>query len=183
MLYEWVNALKEDLATNAPNGPWVAALATVDELGRPHARSVVCRRVGEDGSIFFFSDARSQKNQQLRHRPDAEAVFWISGRRTQYRLTGRVEIQSDPDSAERAAFWFQLSDASRALFFWPEPGKPLEADASFPAAIPETSAAPPTFEVLILRTHQVERLEISPQPHRRTRWRADRAWTREPLNP
>jgi len=37
--------------------------------------------------------------------------------------------------------------------------------------------------VLILRPTQVERLQLQPHPHCRTRWRAEKDWKAEALNP
>jgi pyridoxamine 5'-phosphate oxidase len=76
-----------------------------------------------------------------------------------------------------------LSDSTRATFFWPHPGQPLNPDELFPDAIGPAAGPPATFEVLIIRPDQVEHLDLNPHPHRRRRWRRQTNWELENLNP
>jgi pyridoxamine 5'-phosphate oxidase len=87
------------------------------------------------------------------------------------------------EDAERRRHWQQLTPGGRALWGWPEPGAPLQADASFPAELPPETPMPPWFLLLRFALEQVELLELGGHPHRRRRWRADAAWQEQPLNP
>jgi pyridoxamine 5'-phosphate oxidase len=186
MTDDWINRLRDALNAEYRGGkPWVATLATVDADGRPRARSVVCRRLLDDGTTWYASDARSGKNADVRARPDAEAVFWLAGQREQFRLLGRVEVLGEGTEApERLALWREMSDTARALFAWPPPGQPRVTDpASFQERLGAHVPPPASFEVLVLRPEQVERLGLSFHPHNRRRWRAADGWQGIALNP
>ena len=82
---EWVAALTKSLAEEfGEDRPRVCTLATVDKSGAPRARSVICRKVGEDGSVWFLIDGRSEKADHLKAVPQAEVVFWLPTVREQF---------------------------------------------------------------------------------------------------
>ena len=180
---DWVRLLRDALDDEyGRDRPRIATLATVDERGRPRARSVVCRKLTDDGATWYVSDGRSEKNAHVRANPSAEIVFWLSGRREQFRILGTMTIVDGPD---RAMLWRELSDAARALFAWPPPGRPRVLD---PAAFPERVGAdvppPATFELIVLEPQEVERLVLTTHPHNRRRWwRTDQGWRDAALNP
>ena len=160
----------------------VVTLATVDGDGSPRARSVICRRLDDLGRFWIVSDARSDKNRQLRQTSSVELVYWSAATREQVRLRGEAEILSSGDANEE--MWRQQSDATRALFLWPEPGAPRDPDpAAFPNAIPASEPPPASFEVIVVPPQVVEHLDLNPHPHRRRRWRREAAWAAEELNP
>jgi pyridoxamine 5'-phosphate oxidase len=178
----WLPPLLSSLDAECGPRPRIVALATVDERGRPRVRSVVCRRIEEDGTLWVASDARSAKNRHIRANPAVEVVFWLPAAREQFRLAGTASFLDDHAARERV--WRELSDESRALFAWPEPGEPAEQDASaFAEGIPAGDAIPESFEVLLVHPEEVERLELRPFPHRRTRWRQDEGWRATRVNP
>jgi pyridoxamine 5'-phosphate oxidase len=175
---EWLAILKQSVAGEWDNPPIIAALATVDSTGHPNVRHVVCRRIDDGGSISITSDARTAKNQHIRHNPNVELSLWLPAKRQQFRIAGTIAI--DP---RREDIWRHLSDSTRATFFWPTPGDPRDRDQIFADAVPATVTPPPNFELLLLSPDQVEHLELSPHPHRRRRWRRATNWTLEELNP
>lgn len=181
----WVALFQTALDAEHGDRSWVAALATVDHQGRPQARMVVLRRIEPDGSCWIATDARSAKVEQLRRTPLAELVCWLPGRREQFRLAGPVAVVShDDQDPRRQELWQTLSDPARGLFFSPDPGTPLRTDpAGFTASAPADRPVPRSFELLILQPERVERLELTPFPHRRLRWSASAHWVAEALNP
>ncbi len=182
---DWILDLRRALDAEYGDRPRIATLATVDRDGRPHGRSIVCRHIEDSGALWIATDARSAKNGQVRHEPSAELVFWLPTRREQFRVHGVVEILvSTDDDPRRSILWRMLSDATRAMFFWPPPGRPLEPNPSdFPQAVPAEVEPPDDFEVLIVDPLRVEHLDLKPNPHARRRWRAERDWEEELLNP
>ncbi len=160
----WFQELVRAMADE--EGPPLMTLATLAGDGSPRARLVVIRHYADDGSIVFCSDGRSEKNAQVRRDPRAEAVCWASNRRTQYRLRGRCDI--DEDEAVRNEIWRQLSESARALFAWPTPGADRAPDDAFTAKVSEDDPMPANFEVLRLVPTNVDRLDLSATPHRRT---------------
>ena len=184
MTPEWLNLFRASIAGSG--APVIGTLATVDAAGAPRARSIVCRELGDDGSLWLTSDARSDKASHLRRRPEAELVFWLPATREQFRLSGRVELITahEGDAAARERHWLRLTDASRAMFHWPAPGQPRTNDAgAFPPPVGADAPVPDSFDVIVLQPTAVEHLLLPIQPHRRTRWRASNRWAREDLNP
>jgi pyridoxamine 5'-phosphate oxidase len=84
---------------------------------------------------------------------------------------------------QRQHHWQSLTPSARALWGWPEPGIPLELEASFPKELGDTTPMPSHFELLSFEVNQVELLELGGQPHRRRRWSASGAWAEQLLNP
>ena len=184
---EWIDDLRRALDRqygHSADAARVATLATVDRSGAPRARAVVCRRVDDEGKLYFVSDARSGKNEQLRGDPRAEVVFWLPALHTQYRLAGEAHLTAfGQDEPLRRELWRGLSDPSRALFYWPTPGIAVAVDETYPRAVSADVTPPANYEVLKVEPSQVERLNISSFPHKRRRWRADANWSGVDVNP
>jgi pyridoxamine 5'-phosphate oxidase len=175
---DWVAILRESVAGEWDIPPLIAALATVDSQGTPHVRHVVCRRIDDGGNIAITSDRRSAKNQHIRQNPNVELALWLPQRREQFRIAGAISIDS-----HREEIWKEMSDSSRATFFWPIPGEPLNSDQMFPQGVPVSVSPPMNFEILLLTPQQVDHLELVHHPHRRRRWRNSTNWSVELLNP
>jgi PPOX class probable FMN-dependent enzyme len=180
----WLDLLRESLATEYADRPRIATLATVDAEHQPRARTVILRRIDDDGTLTIVSSAHSQKNAQLRHTPSAELVLYLPTRREQFRLFGPVTLLGrGDDEPARQAFWHSLSDPARATFYWPTIGQPADTTTTVPAALPPTTRMPEHFELIRLHPSQVEHLTTATLPHQRTRWRAQTHWRPEPINP
>jgi pyridoxamine 5'-phosphate oxidase len=181
----WVNILRDALRDECRDAPPILTLATTSADGRPRARSIVCRGIREQGEILMVSDARSEKNAELRSGPHAAAVFWLPRARKQFRIEGTVQVYDGTvPSAVRTEMWAGLSDASRALFFWPAPGALRTLDpAAFPREVADAGPPPTNFELLVLAAEQAEYLDLSVHPHARCRWRRAGGWEREEINP
>src|SRR5690349_13452323 len=149
---EWLDLLRAAMDDEFGQRPRVVTLATVLRRRHPRARSVVCRRIDDAGRLYFASDARTGKNAQVRAYGEAEAVCWLPTRKEQYRLAGTVAvIDSTMAPTLRAEIWRDLSDATRATFFWPEPGAPrTDGPAAFPRDVPASVEPPRHFELLVL---------------------------------
>lgn len=184
MPIEWIDDLRRTLDEQAPERARVAILATVDRSGAPHARAVICRRISDEGELHFVSDARSEKNAQVRGDGRVEVVFWLDSVQTQYRVAGEMRVTAiGQNEALRREAWQGLNDQTRAIFFWPTPGIAVAADDAYPRAVSADVAAPNNFELLVLRPSQVERLVLASCPHRRRRWRGDANWNGVEVNP
>ena len=156
----WLGEFREDL--EAFEGPRVCALGT--RQGR--VRMVVLRDIGDDGSLAFASDARSRKNADIRKFPQGEACFWINALRVQWRLEGGYRIETAGSRWEQV--WDDMSPRARALFLWPDSGRPFDPAAKFAE---EFEGAPvETYELIVLEPSVAERLDLTPHPHRRVMW-------------
>lgn len=180
----WIAEVRDAFSTEFDSQPWIATLATVDRDNRPRARNVVVRRMGDDGSIVIATDARSGKACQARHHQDVELVFWLPNRRAQIRIRGLARVISATDNDARLLdVWRTLSDATRASFFWPPPGRPFDADASFTTSVGPEVEPPLEFELLVIEPDHIDWLDISEFPHRRGQWVANGEWQFERINP
>ena len=179
----WLDMFRDALKSGNVR-PIVLSLATVDSTGHPCVRSVICRRVDDDGSLWITTDSRSDKHAQLKVHPFAEALIWIERNREHFRFAGPVDvIDGSSLSRDRLDLWREMTPQSRAMFFWPNPGTPRAADDGASASTSEVLAPPETFLVLKLRPTRVDYLLLSTQPHTRLRWTFGEQWDREELNP
>jgi pyridoxamine 5'-phosphate oxidase len=191
-MIEWVEELRAGFTAEFGTGPKVVTLATVETervfQPSPRVRSVVCRRLDADGRLLVAIDERSRKTGEVAHRQAAEVCAWLPAVRRQFRLfceAGLVRAAGTGDRGGlREQLWTELSESSRALFFWPHPGAPRrEADAAFPPAV-RTGLPPENFALVSLAPIDVDLLELAGHPHRRRRWRLDETgWSVQELNP
>lgn len=78
------------------------ALATVDDVGVPAVRIVLCRSIDREGGWRFFTNYNSPKGRDLDTQRVASAVFHWPRWGRQLRATGTVERLSAADSD---AYW------------------------------------------------------------------------------
>ena len=158
-------------------------LATVAADGTPRLRTLVFRGRGGPASLDLLTDSRSAKADELARQPAVELCWLLPRARCQFRLRGvRQALEPPLEGQERQRHWGQLSPGARAVWSWPAPGSPLEADMAFPGQ--EDATEPPAcFQLLRLELSRVELLDLAPHPHRRCRWRAAAGWREEPLTP
>jgi PPOX class probable FMN-dependent enzyme len=183
-MLSWLNELRTALNDEFGDKPKVMILATVDRSGAPHARSLICRRIDEEGRLFAATDSRSEKSSQLQGDRRAELVFWMPTLRMQFRISGETKVIAFPqDEPLRKEIWREMSDESRSLFFWPTPGVAADTDDAFAEAVSADVPPPRAFEILIIEPKQVDRLALDAHPHRRRLWRIDTNWTGVDVNP
>lgn len=163
-------------------------LATIRQDGRPANRTVVFRGFF-DNALQIITDIRSEKIDQLRSNPQAEACWYFTKTREQFRLAGPIEIipfdlSQNADHDVRLDLWHRISPAAREQFSWPSPGAlrhpqnainssshgnitqdALSQDSSSSQA-PE-SRPPSTFSVLHLWPERVDHLMLRGTPQKR----------------
>ena len=162
---------------------WVQ-LATTGGDGNPRVRTLVFRGWSGMDQLELFSDQRSEKVKELSRDASAELRWLFPRARQQYRLRGRIDLITPAKHADLCQHrWQQLSDTGRAVWGWPTPADPLDHSAAFPDQLSETSPLPEHFVVLRLNVVSVERLNLGPHPHQRTRWTATTRWQEQLLNP
>ena len=162
---------------------WVQ-LATTGRDGTPRVRTLVFRGWAGADQLELFSDQRSEKVKELANDGATELCWVFPKARQQYRLRGKIELITPAEQPELCQQrWQQLSDTGRAVWGWPTPADPLDQSAAFPEQLSDASALPDHFVVLRLKVDSVERLNLGPHPHQRTRWAAATLWREQPLNP
>jgi PPOX class probable FMN-dependent enzyme len=165
-------------------------LATVTAAGYPANRTVVFRGFLPDtNTLTIVTDQRSAKVADIAACPWAEACWYFTHTREQFRLAGPIQVVTATGAAPALAqarehAWEALSDNARQQFYWPHPAQPreLEADVS-PRDVSAT--APDVFCLLLLAPHQVDHLELRGDPQNRTLYSSqiDDTWQVKAVNP
>lgn len=106
-------------------------LATVDDAGLPNARVVLLKGWDEDGFVFY-TNAQSQKGEELSGNMKAAICFHWPELRRQVRIRGAVEIVSDGDADE----YFASRPRGSRLGAWASAqSAPLESRFALEAAV------------------------------------------------
>ena len=134
MLVAWLDEARAipDLST-----PDAMMVATVDEEGRPDARTVLCRGVDvEAGHLVFYGNRQSAKGRQLAANPVATGVFYWDALHRQVRVSGSVERSPNDESN---AYFDSRPRASRIAAWASRQSQPLESRAQLLDAFHETA--------------------------------------------
>lgn len=142
-------------------------LATVGTGGKPANRTVVFRGFFED-CLQMVTDGRSHKIHELQANPWAEACWYFTVTREQFRIAGPLTLVG-PEGAEalRRQAWQGLSPKARQQFYWPPPGHPREAAESFLTEALVSDQPPNSFCVLLLQAQRVDYLNLKGEPQDR----------------
>lgn len=166
----WRAALDAQLERHAhlPYSRFVQ-MATVREDGRPANRTLTFRFFLDDGRLLFTADTRTEKMIQLAANPWAEACWYFTESRMQFRLLGTLQPTTGSTDEElvsaRLRTWRERSGESRQSFTWPNAGEPLAARESFSKEVSELP--PENFALLLLAPERVDVLDLAPSPHAR----------------
>jgi hypothetical protein len=177
-------------AGDDPNHPLrVFVLATVRTAGAPEARLMVLR--GADrrlGKLWFYSDSRSEKIEQLRLHPQVTAIAFDRAAGLQLRLRGAAAIDESGPLADQ--HWSQVGMAVRALYASPDaPGRPLRQPdprlLGFKRSIDAggEAAARANFAVIEVSVDSIEWLQIMEDDQRRAIMFAATGWAAQALAP
>ena len=166
-------------------------LATVHPDGRPANRTVVFRGFFPDNNaLMFVTDERSHKVEDVTVYPFAEACWYFTETREQFRLAGTLAVvdADHPESSLRQVrqrVWEDLSDQARLQFYWPHPGQPRTDDATrFQEPSSDAQNPSEVFCLGLLNPTSVDHLELRGDPQNRTHYdQVDSQWHSRILNP
>lgn len=166
-------------------------LATVKADGHPTNRTVVFRGfLGDTNQLKIITDSRSQKYIEIQQQSWAEACWYFTETREQFRLAGELTLvdanNSYPDlQAARYSTWQELSDNARIQFAWAHPGEKRADDEAFSPPQPDSINPLPTFCLLLLDPLQVDHLELRGNPQNRWLYVRDESlnWSKTEINP
>lgn len=116
--------------------PTAVTLATVDARGLPDARVVLLRGLDERG-VWWFTNRRSAKGEQLAANPSAAVVAHWQRMERQVRLRGRVELLSDVESD---AYFDARPRASRLGAWASDQSAPIADRAALEAHVADVEA-------------------------------------------
>jgi PPOX class probable FMN-dependent enzyme len=144
-----------------------------------------------NNALMFVSDGRSQKVEDVAIHPLAEACWYFTETREQFRLSGSlVLVDGDSPGAflqqVRQRIWAELSDQSKLQFYWPQPGqKRTENAARFTDPNPDPATPPDVFCLGLLMPTAVDHLELRGKPQNRYHYRRihEEDWQQVEINP
>lgn len=103
--------------------PAAMTLATADRHGRPSARTVLLKQVGEEGFVFY-TNAHSRKGQQLSENPRAALCLFWQPLMQQVLIEGGVHCV-EPQEAD--AYWATRARPSQLGAWASQQSEPLES--------------------------------------------------------
>ncbi len=113
------------------------ALATVDMMGDPQVRMVLCRGFDRaDARFSFYTNRNSPKGQDLDLRSRASGVFYWDALSRQARISGRVVRASDSDSD---AYFASRHPLSRLAAWSSDQSRPIASRAALIARLDEVT--------------------------------------------
>lgn len=166
-------------------------LATVRTDGYPANRTVVFRGFLNDTSqLKIIVDSRSEKINQIQHQHAAEACWYFTETREQFRLAGKLTlVGADCDDMElqkaRVSTWQELSDNARIQFAWAHPGEKRASPQAFSPPQPDAVTPLPEFCLLLLDPVKVDHLQLRGEPQNRYLYTRDNLgnWSCFEINP
>lgn len=113
------------------------ALATVDAMGDPQVRMVLCRGFDPAQACFsFYTNRQSPKGQDLDLRGRASGVFYWDALSRQARVSGRVVRASEADSD---AYFASRHPLSRLAAWSSDQSRPIDSRAALIARLEEVT--------------------------------------------
>ncbi len=116
--------------------PTAMTLATVDEHGRPSARTMLLKDVDADGFVFY-TNLESRKGRQIAVNPNVSLVFFWRETQEQVKIDGQVEPVSD---AEADAYFASRPRGSQIGAWASLQSRPLDSREVFEQRIAEAEA-------------------------------------------
>lgn len=159
-------------------------MATVDSQ-QPQQRTLVLREVNVQAEqLFFFSDLRAPKIQQLKDNSALNLLFWDPRKKVQIEMTGNGFVFSHNDKA--AQYWAQLNLAGRSSYATEAtPGTPASSDQghlpdfwSSEMELKKSDFAYHNFGVIQMQVQHLDVLHLHSEGHQRAQFnkQADGSW-------
>ena len=179
-----------DAEASGMTDPNAMTLATAGADGRPSARTVLLRGVGDDG-FRFFTNRTSLKGRQLAENPRAQLLFFWREIGRQILIHGKVDQLSD---AESDAYFASRARESQLGAWASEQGSVIESRDALLAGVAEAEQRfageevqrPPHWGGYIVRPEASEFWQAGEfRLHDRFVYRQldDRRWVAERLSP
>ena len=193
MLAPWRSPLSSAIHRNRskPHSRYFQ-LATVTPEGFPANRTVVFRGFLDDelNRLKTITDSRSAKIQDIKHQPIAEACWYFTKTREQFRIAGKLQLitANTTDSnlqQARHTTWQNISDSARSQFAWPQPARSAANKAEFDVKPPDAQTPLANFCLLLLTPTKIDHLQLKSDPQQRHLYtlQGDRTWTTQAVNP
>jgi hypothetical protein len=178
------------LACDDPTQPMrTVVLASVNDRGAPDARLMILRGADrQSGRLWFYTDVRSAKLEQLRAQPTVTVVAWDPTPCVQLRFNGTATVRTTGENTDD--HWRQASMGLLVLLSSPdEPGRPLTrpdprlVGMKHSLDAGDLKTARDRFAVIEVAIFSAEWLQISGNEQRRAIMHGANGWAVQPLAP
>ena len=171
-------AILEDAVDDPGHDLHLPSIATVTPAGAPRSRTVVLRGFDPlEPELLIHTDLRSPKCREIENQGIVSWLFYDRGRKLQLRVQTTASVQSVGPRADAA--WANASASSRRAYLAPHqpssvleqwhPNIPEEFQRTVPP-IQATESGRPNFALIVCRIHEMDRLDLGYDGHRRSRW-------------
>ena len=167
----WLSAFRTALTQNRRQR--YVQVATASRATGPTVRTVVLRRLEDDGTLIFFTDTRSEKIAQLKEDDRMELHTWWTKGRVQFRLRGRARVSVEPSDARRKELWRELQEDDLVRFLGAAPGTARNGTPPASELLAIEGGVADTFALIRMTPEQVDVLRLHPEAHVRTRYRRE----------
>tara|TARA_B100000579_G_C22681448_1_gene780502 strand:- start:44 stop:586 length:543 start_codon:yes stop_codon:yes gene_type:complete len=167
------------IESNSPSSSWVQ-LATLGIDNKPKVRTVVFRDWSDLYEMIIFTDIRSQKYNEIKANKSSEICWFFRKSNCQFRFSGSAKIDLGND---RDHYWEKLSENSKSMWGWPNPGDHFENDQISYLRNKQNYNQFDNFSLLKINITHVEQLILEVPIHKRRRWIRKNEWIEEQINP
>jgi len=87
------------IASEKEKDPNYMYISTVDEEGGPNIRTVLLKKFGKEGFVFF-TNIESKKGREIQKKPFVAALFWWQNFGRQVKIRGKAEKISEKEADE-----------------------------------------------------------------------------------
>lgn len=152
-------------------------IATTDPNGFAQQRIVVLREVDQEKRLLtLFTDARSEKVNELQSNPLLSWLFWDERKKVQIRMIGEAVLEQGTDRCR--IYWARLPVQGRASYaMLTAPGTPKEQDTvplpdfwKSDIDLEKTEYAFDHFMVITCRIFKVDLLHLHHEGHQRAQF-------------
>ncbi len=175
--------------SSEPNDPNAMALATATPKGSPSVRMVLLKEMDDDAAFVFYTNAESQKGEEIRANPQAALCLHWKSLRRQIRVEGSL-TEVSPQRADQ--YFHSRSRKSQISAAASAQSRPLtdraaleQAAVDLAARYPGEVPRPPHWTGFALRALRIEFWKDGPyRLHDRMLYtRHDEGWQRVRLYP
>ena len=174
---QWRQELKSSQKKegNFTSNKWIQ-IATITAKNEPRLRTVVFRGWLKENSMLIFTDSRSAKVKEIEANNNVEVLWFLAKSKSQFRFKGLAnKVHEDLN------YWNKLSQKSRSLWFWPNPGcKFNNIDYQ---NFQSKKVKPTNFMVYEITIHTVELLKLENPYNKRYIWEISNNWIKSRINP
>lgn len=140
---------------------------SVDEQGKPQARTIVLRRADKLMRVMeFHTDTRSLKWQEIAANPYVTVLGYCAQTRLQLRLQGRVEPY-DAESDVAQAIWSRLPAHTQKTYAGGPPGGARACDDIKAISAAEEAEGKANFGVLIVHASSLDWYQLHKEQNQR----------------